>query len=184
MKYPQFSSFVISLKNSKKTDPHFWNGLILWKIGIEYAYVQRNIVSYQINFTLLSILLQCFYFICCSVIQSCLLLCNPMDWSMPGLPVPHHLLKFAQVHVQCIDDAIQPSHPLIPSLLLPSIFPSIWDFSDALATSGDQKTWSFSFSLSPSNEYSGLISLKMGCFDLLAVQETLRSLLQHHSMKA
>ena len=52
---------------------------------------------------------------CCSVTQSCPTLCNPMDCSMPGLPVPHHLPKFAQVHVHCIGDAIQPSHPLMPS---------------------------------------------------------------------
>ena len=52
---------------------------------------------------------------CCSVAQSCPMLCNPMDWSIPGLSVTHHLLKFAQVHVHCIGDAIQPSHPLIPS---------------------------------------------------------------------
>ena len=64
----------------------------------------------------------------CSVIQSCPTLCDPMDFSMPGLPVPHHLLKFAQVHVHC---AIQPSHPLTPSSPLPSIFPSIRDFSNA-----------------------------------------------------
>ena len=52
---------------------------------------------------------------CCSVAQSCLILCNPMDCSMPGLPVPHHFPEFAQVHVHCIGDAVQPSHPLMPS---------------------------------------------------------------------
>ena len=64
--------------------------------------------------------------------HSCVGLCNPMDCGMPGLPVPNHLLKFAQVHVHCISDAIQPSHPLMP-LLLPSIFPSIRDFSNESA---------------------------------------------------
>ena len=85
---------------------------------------------------------------------------------MPGFPVTHHLPKFAQVHVHCVGDAIQTSHLLMPS--------SPFAFN----------LWSFSFSISPSNEYSGLISLKIDWFDLLAVQGTLRSLLQHHSLKA
>ena len=73
-----------------------------------------------------------------SVIQSCPALCDPMDCSMPGLPVPQHLSKFAQVHVHHIGDAIQPPHPLFP---LPSIFPSIWDFPmSRLFTSNDQNT--------------------------------------------
>ena len=65
---------------------------------------------------------------CCSVTQACLTLCDHMDCSTPGLPVPHHLPKFAQVRVHCTSDAIQPSHPLMPSSLLLSIFPSIRDF--------------------------------------------------------
>ena len=108
-----------------------------------------------------------------------------MDCSKPGLPVPHHLPKFAQVHVHCISDAVQPSHPLMPLLLLPSIFASIRDFSNELSVRIRwPKYWSFSFSISPSSEYSGLISLKIDWFDLLAVQGTFRSLLQHHSSKA
>ena len=71
----------------------------------------------------------CFTLHCCSVAKSCPTLCNPMGCSTPGLPVPHHLQEFAQVHVYCISDAIQPSHPLMPSSPLPSIFPSIRDFS-------------------------------------------------------
>ena len=66
---------------------------------------------------------------CCSVTLSCPTLCSPMDCSVSGLTVSHHLLKFAQVHVLCFSDAIQPSYPLMPPLLLPSIFPSIRDFS-------------------------------------------------------
>ena len=77
---------------------------------------------------------------------------------MPGFPVPHYLMEFAQVHVHCISDALQLSHPLLP-LLLPSTFPSIRVFSDELFVSIRRpKYWSFSFSISPSNEYSGLIS--------------------------
>ena len=104
-------------------------------------------------------------YLCCSVSQSCLTLCNSMDCSTPGLPVPHHLPEFAQVHVHCINDVIQPSHPLMPSFFLPLIFPSIKDFSNELALHINwPKYWSFSFSISLSNEYSGLISLKIDWF--------------------
>ena len=130
---------------------------------------------------------------CCSVAQSCPTLWNPMDCRTPGLPVPHHLPKFAQVHVHCIGDTIQPSDPLMPSslilwcplLVLPSIFPSIRDFSNESSVHIRwPKYWSFIFSISPSSECSGLISLKIDWFDLLAVQRTFSSLLQHHSSKA
>ena len=98
---------------------------------------------------------------------------------MPGLPVHHQLLELAQTHVYQVSDAIQPSHPL--SSLLPSIFPSIKVFSnESILPIQWPKYWSLSFSTSPSNEYSGLISFKM---DLLAVQETLKCL-KHHSSKA
>ena len=122
---------------------------------------------------------------CCSVPQLCLTLCNPTECSMPDLPVPHHLPKFAQVHVHFVSDAIQLRHPLLPSSPLSSIFPSIWVFSNELALHIRwPRYWSFSFSISLSNEYSGLISFRMDWFDLLAVQGTLKSLLQHHSSQA
>ena len=102
--------------------------------------------------------------------------------STPGLPVHHQLLKFTQTHVHWV----MPSSHLIlcrPLLLLPSIFPSIRVFSNESALSIRWlKYWSFSFS--PSNEHSGLISFRMDWLDLLSVQGTLRSLLQHHSSKA
>ena len=83
-----------------------------------------------------------------------------MDCCMLGLPVPHHLLKFAQVHVRCISDAVQPSHPLMLS-----IFPSIREFSSKSAVHIRwSKYWSFSFSISPCNKYSGLISIKTEWF--------------------
>ena len=124
------------------------------------------------------------YFCCCSVAQSCPTLCDSMDCSMPGLPVPHHLLEFAQVHVHCIGDPIQPSHPLSSPSPPASAFPSIWVFSkESVVHIRWPKYCSFSFSISPSNEYSGLISLETDWFDLLAVQGTFRSLLQHHSSK-
>ena len=118
-----------------------------------------------------------------SVAQLCLTLCDPMDCSTPGLPVHHHLLEFAQTHVHRVGDTIQPSHSL--SSPSPSIFPSIRVFSNELVLRIRwPKYWSFSFSISPSNEYSGLISFRMDWLDLLAVQGTLKSLLQRHSSKA
>ena len=126
------------------------------------------------------------YVDCCfSVAQSCLTLCNSMDCSTPGLPVHHQLPEFAQTHVHWVGDAIPPSHPLLSLLLLPSIFPSIRVFSNESALRIRwPKYWSFSFSISPSNEYSEWISFRMDWLALLAVQGTLRSLLQHHSLKA
>ena len=108
-----------------------------------------------------------------------------MDCSMPGFPVHHQFPEPAQTHVHRVGDTMQPSHPLHPLLLLPSIFPSIRVFStESVLHIRWPKYWSFSFSISPSNEYSGLISFKIDWFDLLAVQGTLKSLLQHHSSKA
>ena len=120
-----------------------------------------------------------------SVAQSCPTLCNPMDCSTPGLPVHHKLLELAQTHVHWVGDATQPSHPLL-SLSPPTFnLPSIRVFSKKLVLRIRwPKYWSFSFSISPSNEYSGLIFLRIDWFDLLAVQGILKSLLQHHSSTA
>ena len=108
--------------------------------------------------------------------------CNAMDCSLPGFPVHHQHPELAKTHVHQVSDAIQPSHPLF---LLPSIFPSIRVFSnESVLRIRWPKYWSLSFSISPSNEYSGLISFRMDWLDLLAVQGTLRCLLQHHSSKA
>ena len=107
-----------------------------------------------------------------------------MDCSTPGFPVLHQLPELSQIHVHEVGDAIQPSHPLSSPSLLPSIFPSIRVFSNELVLLFRwPKYWSFSFSIRPSNEYSGLISFRMDWLDLLAVQGTLKSLLQHHSSK-
>ena len=121
-----------------------------------------------------------------SVAQSYPTLCDPMDCSLPGFPVLHCLPEFARTHVHWINDAIQPSHPLSQPLFLPpSIFFSIRVFSsESVLWIRWPKCWSFSFSISPSNEYSGLISFSIEWFDLLAVQGTLKSLLQHYSSKA
>ena len=116
----------------------------------------------------------------CSVAQLCLTLCDPMDCSIPGLPVPQHLRSLPKsVFIALVTLS---SHLILwyPFLLLPSIFPSIRDFSNESAVCIRwPKYWSFSFSISPSSEYSGLISLKIDWFDVLAVQETIRNLLQH-----
>ena len=106
-----------------------------------------------------------------------------MDCSTPGFPVLHHLPDFAPAHVHWVGAAVPPSHPLSPLLLLPSIFPSIMVLSSESALRIRwPKYWSFS--ISPSNEYSGLITFRIDWFDLLAVQGTLKSLLQHHNSKA
>ena len=120
-----------------------------------------------------------------SVTQSHPTLCDPMDCSTPGFCIRHQLPELAQIHVLWISDAIQPYHLCHPLLLLPSILPSIRVFSnESVLHIRWPKYWSFSFSISPSSEYSGLISFRMDWLDLLAVQGTLKSLLQHHSSKA
>ena len=117
-----------------------------------------------------------------SVAQSCLTPCDFVDCNRPGLPVHPRLPEFTQTYLHWVGDAIQISHPL---LLLPSIFPSIRVFSDeSVLGIRWPKYWSFNFSISPSNEYSGLISFRVVWLDLLAVQGTLKSLVQHHSSKA
>ena len=110
---------------------------------------------------------------CCSAAKSCLTLCDPMNCSMPGFLVLHYLPDFAQTHVHWVGDAIQPSHPLLP--LSPLAF--------RLSQHQVAKVLELSFRISPSNEYSGLISFMIDWFDLLAVQGTLKSLLQHHNSK-
>ena len=120
-----------------------------------------------------------------SVAQSCSTLCDPMNRSTPGLPDHHHLPEFTQTHVHRVGDAIQPSHPLSSLLLLPSIPPSIRVLSnESTLHMRWPKYWSFSFSIIPSKEIPGLISFRRDWLDLLAVQGTLKSLLQHHSSKA
>ena len=103
-----------------------------------------------------------------------------MDCSTPGFPTHHQIPELPQTHVHLVGYAVQPSHPLV---LLPSIFPSIRVFSnESVLHVRCPEYWSFSFS--PSNEYSGLISFRIDWFDILAVQGTLKSLLQYHSSKA
>ena len=120
-----------------------------------------------------------------SVVQSHPTLCSTMDCSMSGLPVHYQLLEFTQT--QTIESVMPPNHLILgcPLLFPPSIFPRIRVFSNESALHMRwPKYWSFNFIISPSNEYSGLISFRMHRLDLLAVQGTLKSLLQHHSSKA
>ena len=119
-----------------------------------------------------------------SVAQSCPTLCDPMNRSTPGLPVHRHLPEFTQTHVHWV---MMPSSHLIlgrPLLLLPPIPPSIRVFSNESTLRMRWPTyWSFSFSIIPSKEIPGLISFRMDWLDFLAVQGTLKNLLQHHSLK-
>ena len=122
---------------------------------------------------------------CCSVAQSCPTLCNPMDCRCQAalsFTISQSLLKFLSIEL------VMPSNHLIlccPLLLLPSVFPSTRVFSkESVLHIRGTKYWRFSFCISSSNEYSGLISFRIDWFDLLAVQGTLKSFLQHHSLKA
>ena len=119
-----------------------------------------------------------------SVTQPCPTLCDPMNRSTPGLPVHHQLPEFTQTHVHWVGNAIQPSHPLS------SPSPPAFNLSQHHGLLNESalhirwpKYWSFSFNISLSNQYSGLISFRMDWLDLLAVQGTLKSLLQHHGSK-
>ena len=124
--------------------------------------------------------------ICCfSVTQSCLTLCDLMNCSTPGLPIHHQLLESTQTHVHCVSDAIQPSHPLSspsPPALHLSQHQGL--FHESALRIRWPKYWSFSLNISPFKEHPGLISFRMDWLDLLAVQGTLKSLIQQYSSKA
>ena len=167
-------------KHTQSSSPQAWiNTIENFQFLQLLKYLGHHSNSYSPNSCQLSLYCsrvykwQCFQTQFSSVAQSCPNLCDPMDCSTPGLPVHHQLLELTQTH------AIQPSHPLsFPSPAFrvfsnESVLPIRWP-----------KYWSFSFSISPSNEYSELISFRMDWLHLLAVQGTLRSLLQHHSSKA
>ena len=120
-----------------------------------------------------------------SVAKSCPTLCDPMNHTMPGLPVHHQLPEFTQTHVHRVNDAIQPSHPLSspsPPAPNPSQHQSLFQWVNS--SHEVAKVLEFQLQISPSNEHPGLISFRMDWLDLLAVQETLKSLLQHHSSEA
>ena len=120
---------------------------------------------------------------CCSLTKSCPTLCDPVDCSTPGFPVLHYLREFAQTHIHWV---MPSNHRILwHPLLLLSVFPSIRVFlNESSLPTRWSKYWSFSFSINPTNEYLGLLSFRNDWFDLLAVQGTLNSLLQHYSLKA
>ena len=119
---------------------------------------------------------------CYSVTQSCLTLCHLMDCSMPGVPAHHHLPEPIQTRVHWVSDGIKPLCPQTSSFPPAFIFPQIRNFSNELALRVRwSKYWRLSFNISPSNEYSELTSFRIDWMDLLAVQGTVKSLLQHHS---
>ena len=148
-----------------------WQGCFLFRSH------KQGTSSWEMNTTILGIIIRkmtAYSVQFSSVAQSCLTLCDPMDWSTSGFPVRNQLLELAQTHVHWAADAIQLSHPLLspspPAFNLSSIRVFKW-ISSSLQVA--KKYWSFSFSLSFSNEYSGLISFRMDWLDLLAVQGTL-----------
>ena len=147
----------------------------------------NSLIFFFLVFFVISLFPHVFYFSLVqfsSVAQSCLTLWDPMNCSMPGLPVHHQLLRFTQTHVRWVGDANQSSHSLLspssPSFNL-SQHQGLFQWVSSLLSWA--KYWSFSFNISPSNQQSGLISFRMDWLDLLAVQGTLKSLLQHHSSK-
>ena len=148
-----------------------WNAILLIMI---YMYIYIRVGIYMYTYVYIS-----------SVAQSCLTLCDPMNHSTQGLPVHHQLPEFTQTHVHWVSDT---SNYLIlcHHLLLQHPIPlSIRVFSnESTLRMRWPRYWSFSFCTSPSNEHSGLISFRMDWLDFLAVQGTLKSLLQHHSSKA
>ena len=150
-----------------------------------FFWPQNDLFFYALSPILCHFLRTLILTVCCSAAQLCPTLCDLMDSGTPGFPVLHYLLKFAPTYVI---ESVMPSNHLIlchPVLLLPSIFPSIRVFSnESVFHIRWLKYWSFSFSISPSNEYSGLISFRMDWLDLLAVHGTLKRILQHHSSKA
>ena len=124
--------------------------------------------------------------VCVSVLfaQSYLTLCNPTDYSPPDSSVHHQLPELTQTHVHQVSDAIQPSHPLLsPSSSAFNLSQHQGFFNESVLCMKWPKYWSFSFSISPFNEYSALISFRIDWLDLLVIQGTLKSLLQHHSSK-
>ena len=132
----------------------------------------------------LCFLKKCHAFVVLQLLSHVQLFVTPMDCRMPGFPVLHYVLKLVQTHFHLIGYTMQSSHALSPLFLLPSIFPITRIFSnESNLCIRWPKHWSFSFSISPFNEFSGLISFRIDWFDLLAVQGT-QSLLQHHSLKA
>ena len=152
-----------------------------------YIYVPIGIFLIVLDLSLRVFPFSCVYcqYQFSSVTQSCPTLCDPVNWSTPGLPVHHQLLEFTQTHVHQVSDAVQPSHPLLsPSPPALNLSHHHGLFSESALCIRWPKYWCFSFNISPCNEHPRQISFRMDWLDLLAVQGTLKSLFQHHSSKA
>jgi len=163
----------------KELDTTEWlNWTIIGAFTKSWSFCSCNIRGHWSQITLTNIVFS-------SVAQLCLTLCDPMNQSMPGFPVHHQLPESTQTRVHRVSDAIQTSHLLLspspPALSLSQH--QVYSNESALHIRWP-KYWSCSFNISPTNEYPGLISFRMDWLDLLAVQGTLKSLLQHHSSKA
>ena len=171
MKYhPHFYHFFIDLKifNPRTTNGSWIHFGFLRLISKNNGINEYKVLGISVQFS--------------SAAQLCPTLCDPMHCSTPGLPVHHQLAGFTQTHAHRVGDSIQPSHPLSspsPPAPNPSQHQGLFQWVNS-----SHEVASFSFSISPSNESSGLISFRVDWLDLLAVQETLKSLLQHHSSKA
>ena len=157
---PLDSMLPVILKLTSQSSPAFHPRSLFTSLSLHSSHSQsRASRTHQFN----------------SVTQLCLTLCSPMDCSMPGFPIHHQLPELAQTHGHRVSDAINHLILCHPLFLLPSIFPSIRVFSnESILHIRWPKYWSFSFSLSPSNEYLGLILFRISWLDLLAVQWTLQ----------
>ena len=169
--------------------------VLLWILGCMYlseweclsfpSNMLRSGIAGSYGSSFISLSLHTILHSCCSVSQSCPALCDPMDYSTPGFLVHHQLPELTQTHIRWVTEAIQPSHPLsYPSSPAFSLSQDQYFSSESVVHIWWPKYCSFNFRISPSNEYSGLIAFGMDWLDLLAVQGTLKSLLQHHSSKA
>ena len=174
------SRYEEELKQNKvQKSEYFGEQLFLIQVSLKYVVMRRILKAMHWEPWIMNGVVIYFSSQFSSVAQLCLTLCSPMDCSTPGFPVFHYLPELAQTHVHRVGDAMQSSHPLSsPSLTSFNLSQHQGHFEWVRGA----KYWSFS--ISPSNEYSGLISFRIDWFDLLAVQETLKSLLQHHSSKA
>ena len=146
------------------------------------VFITSDVVAMGLEKDLERCIAECCY---CSAAKLYPTLCNPVDWSTLGFPVLHYLPELAHSQVHWVSNATNHLILCCPLLLLPSIFLSIRVFSNESALPIRwPKYWSFSFNISLSNEYSGLISYRIDWFDFFAVQGTLKSLLQYHNSKA
>ena len=156
-----------------KVHVHVWSDSILifvfiWFVNVSITSTPGCLASHFLQFS-----------------RSVVSICDPGDCSTPGFPVHHQLPELAQTHVHQVGDAIQPSHPLLspsPPAFNLSQHQGLFQWVSCLHQVPEY--WSFSFSISPSDEYSGLVSFRIDWLDFLAVQGTLKCLLQHHSSKA